>query len=269
MKIIMPLIALLLLGGTAQAQCNKEITKEQKSRQVARLHWRAAGRTWDVALFWRTESVSDNGEEEATVVLRADDDPRHPVLGDGRVYHLTPDRCDLEIDPQLSTVKLMGRDFLLVSVPDASGSGSAVVAWMYAIDEKGHLTQVFHSVLRGLFMRGDECRPLVKSYIRADNADGTKISWVYESPDLEWVRKKADCKKAKIERIAYTFEWKNGCFPMIDPAQGRGDRLIIPEWDEEECVTGVGLVCKAKPGIAPTAASPDGGVASPDAGAAR
>ena len=249
-SLLMACLALLLLTGGARAQCNKEITKPQKPRKVARQDWTAAGRVWQVVLSWRTKSVSDNGEEEAAVVLGVRDNIEHPKIGDFRVYDLTPDRCNLQVDPMLSTVKLMSRDFLLVTLPDSGGSGSVVMAYLYSIDEKGHLTQVFHSVYRGHFLRSLECRYLWKSYIRSESADGSRFTWVYEYPLLEWVHKKSECAKAKIDRIEFTYTWKNGCFPVEEPAKQRWVRLTT-DWDADECVPGVGRVSKNS--------TPDGG----------
>ena len=250
-KMITACFVLLLLTGSAWAQCNKEITKPQKPRKVAKLNWTANGRIWQAGLSWHTLSVSDNGEEEATAALAVEDNLEHPKIGDFRVYHPTPDRCNMQVDPSLSTVKLMGRDFLLVTLPQGGVSGSVVVSFMYSIDEKGHLTQVFHSAYRGHYLRTPECRYLLRSYIRPENEDGSRMAWVYEYPDIEWVRKKSECAKAKIDRLVFTWSWKNGCFAS-EPDEKRdfGTRLITP-WDEKECVPGVGL--------APKAASPDGG----------
>ena len=241
------IVAIVALSGSAAAQCNKEIAKPQKPRDVARLNWRAAGRTWQVVLSWQTESVSDDGEEEASVVLFVRDNLKHPKLGEFKNYSLTPNRCNSGIDPSLSTVKLMGRDFLLVTVPDGGSSGTVIMAVMYSIDEKGHLTAVFQSCYRGHYLATPECRFMLRSYIRPENADGSRFSWVYEFPDLEWVRKKSECAKAKLDRVEFRYEWKNGCFPVVDPPKGSSDRLILPNWDEKECVMGRGLPPKAGP----------------------
>ena len=239
-------VAIVALSGSARAQCNREVTKPQKSRRVARLDWTSAGRTWQVALFWRTLSVSDNGEEEASVGLFVRDNIEHPKLGEFKSYDLTPSRCNSGIDPSLSTVKLMGRDFLLVTVPDGGSSGTVILAMMYSIDEKGHLTEVFQGCYRGHYLATPECRFMLRSYIRPENADGSRFSWVYEYPSLEWVRKKSDCAKAKIYRVEFSYEWKNGCFPMT-AADDSGHRLTLSNWDEKECVMGRGLPPKAAP----------------------
>ena len=258
---------LFTLVGGAHAQCNKQIEKAQKVRRMARLDWTAAGRTWHVALTWKTKSVSDNGEEEATAVLAVWDNLQHPTIGDFKVYDLTPDRCFLGIDPQLSTVKLMGRDFLLVTVPDGGGGGgSVVVATLYTIDEKGRLATVLHSAYRARMWSSDLCRDRLRSYVRAENADGSRIAWVYEHPTSQWVRKKSDCPSLKLARVARTYSWINRCFPA-DPASDptHSDRLIT-QWDEEQCLPGIGVV-PDKPRAAPTLApspSPDAG--RPDAG---
>ena len=248
-------LVLLLLAGRADAECNDEIRSPQKPRDVARLKWTAAGRTWEVALSWLTESVSDDGQEEATAGVGAWNDRRLRTKGESRIFDLTPNRCDLGIDPSLSTVKLMGRDFLLVTLPDGGTSGSVVLAWMYSIDETGHLTQVFHSAYRSQYIRTPQCRYQLRSYIRPENADGSRFSWVYEAPGREWVRKKSECAKSKTRQVAFIYEWKNGCFPAVEQPNRNLGRLIT-DWDEEECLMGKGLVTKATP--------PDGG--TPPAG---
>ena len=245
MRTILTLLALLLLAGNAEAQCNRVIRKPQKPRDVARMNWTAAGRVWQVMLSWETYSVSDNGDEEASVGLFVRDNIKRPTIGDSKLYDLTPNRCDLQIDPQLSAVKLMGRDFLLVTLPDNGGSGSVVIAWMYSIDEKGHLKQVLHSAMTGHMWRSPECRNLLRSYIRPESADGSRISWVYEYPTAEWVKKKSECAQLKIAQDSYPFEWKGGCFPALDAPKASADRLIT-RWDNE-CITGKGLVVKAAP----------------------
>lgn len=262
MKTLPSLLTLLLLAGQAHAECYKEIRKPQKPRTVAQADWNAAGRTWKVALKWETRSVSDEGDEEAVVGLGVFDDLRRRKVGDSQIFRLTPNRCDMPIDPQLSTVKLMGRDFLLVTLPDGGDHGTALVAWMYSIDEKGHLTQVFHSVQRGHMLRGPECRSSLRSVIRPDpaagaaGADGSRIVWDYEYPNVEWVAKKADCAKAKIEKQSYAYEWINGCFAVADRAAGGSERLLT-RWDDETCVSGKGLVpAKEKHAGGPVPAAP-------------
>ena len=263
MRTLLSLLALCLFAGAAHAQCYKEIRKPQKPRDVVRLAWKATGRTWQVLLSWQTASVSDEGDEVANVVLAVRDNLKKPKIGDFRVYDMTPNRCDLPIDPQVSTVKLMGRDFLLVTVPDGGDHGTALVARMYSIDEKGHLTQVFYSVQRGHMLRGPECRSLLRSLIRPANEDGSRIAWVYEYPNVEWVEKKADCAKAKIETQSYAYQWINGCFAIVDRAAGGSERLLT-RWDDETCVSGKGMVPKPeKHAASPKAAAPSKEVRRP------
>src|SRR5262249_16884417 len=144
MKILGAMMILLLSAASAAAQCYKEVRKPQKPRTVARFDWNAAGRRWQVALIWQTMEASDTSEEGAEGVLGVRDDLKHPKIGDLELYRLAPNRCDLRITPQLSTVKLMGHDFLLVTLPDShshNGDSGVVVAVMYSIDVKGKLAQ--------------------------------------------------------------------------------------------------------------------------------
>ena len=262
-------LAALVLGGmlamahVASAQCNREIRRPQKAHDVVRGKWTAGGRTWETALSWRTLSVSDNGEEKADVVLAVRDHLDAPTIGDLKLYQLDPNRCDLPIDPQLTPVKLMGRDFLLVTLPDTRGTGGQglVVAWMYSLDDKGKLHQVFQSAYEGHYMRTPQCRSLTKSHVRPLNDDGSRIAWVYEYPGVESVRKKSECARAKVERIEHTWEWKNGCF-ALEPDQPRHYRLGT-DWDKV-CVPGTGRAPKAGTkapdgGAPPPAAPPDAG----------
>ena len=113
MKLIGTALILIFSIGAARADCTDEIHKPRKPHDVARMDWTAAGRKWQVALFWTTEWGGENGEEKAIVILAVRDNLRHPILGDARNYYLAPNRCDKPIDPSVSAVRLMGLDFLL------------------------------------------------------------------------------------------------------------------------------------------------------------
>lgn len=243
---VLSLVAVTLWASAASAQCTKAIRRPQKAHSVARTEWTSNGLAWAVDLTWRTISVSDNGEEEAASVLTVTDRARNPNRGDYRVYHLNPNRCDMPTLPRVSTVKLMGRDFLLVTLPDTRGTGGEglVVAWMYSLDEQGKLHQVFHGAYHGHYFRSAECRPFTKSEIRPVGGDGSRFNWIYEYPDVESVRKKSECRTAKRGREEHAWEWKNGCFALA-PDQPRKGRLDT-DWDDQ-CIPGVGMKAKDTP----------------------